>query len=40
MTRTTRSGLTSVEAIEAGMDEKSREFADEGGRVYLPITDQ
>ncbi|BBG05020.1 MULTISPECIES: phosphomethylpyrimidine synthase ThiC [Pseudonocardia] len=30
-------GLTSVEAIEAGMDEKSDEFRDEGGRVYLPI---
>jgi phosphomethylpyrimidine synthase len=33
-------GLTSVEAIEAGMDEKSREFTGEGGRVYLPITGQ
>jgi phosphomethylpyrimidine synthase len=31
-------GLTSVEAIEAGMDEKSREFTGEGGRVYLPLT--
>lgn len=30
-------GLTSVEAIEAGMAEKSGEFRDEGGRVYLPI---
>jgi phosphomethylpyrimidine synthase len=30
-------GLTSVEAIEAGMEEKSGEFRDEGGRVYLPI---
>ncbi|MBP2366783.1 phosphomethylpyrimidine synthase ThiC [Pseudonocardia parietis] len=33
-------GLTSVEAIEAGMDEKSTEFIDHGGRVYLTITDQ
>ena len=32
-------GLTSVEAIEAGMAEKSDEFREEGGRVYLPITD-
>ncbi|ODU01100.1 MAG: phosphomethylpyrimidine synthase [Pseudonocardia sp. SCN 72-86] len=36
-------GLTSVEAIEsgmveAGMDEKSREFRDAGRRVYLPVT--
>ncbi|MFP5069583.1 phosphomethylpyrimidine synthase ThiC [Pseudonocardia nantongensis] len=31
-------GLTSVEAIEAGMDEKAEEFRDEGGRVYLPIS--
>ena len=31
-------GLDSVEAIEAGMAEKSQEFADQGGRVYLPIT--
>ncbi|WP_265520184.1 phosphomethylpyrimidine synthase ThiC [Oerskovia flava] len=31
-------GLTSVEAIEAGMAEKSAEFADAGGRVYLPVT--
>jgi phosphomethylpyrimidine synthase len=31
-------GLTSVEAIEAGMDAKSREFADAGGRVRLPLT--
>jgi len=33
-------GLTSVEAIEAGMEEKAAEFADHGARVYLPITDQ
>jgi phosphomethylpyrimidine synthase len=31
-------GLTSVEAIEAGMDEMSGEFADHGNRVYLPIS--
>ncbi|MHA6785596.1 phosphomethylpyrimidine synthase ThiC [Pseudonocardia saturnea] len=30
-------GLTSVEAIEAGMAEKSAEFAAEGSRVYLPV---
>ena len=30
-------GLDSVEAIEAGMAEKSQEFADQGSRVYLPI---
>ena len=33
-------GMTSVEAIEAGMDEKSTEFIDHGGRIYLPMTDQ
>jgi phosphomethylpyrimidine synthase len=31
-------GLTSVEAIEAGMSEKSGEFSEHGNRVYLPIT--
>jgi phosphomethylpyrimidine synthase len=31
-------GLTSVEAIEAGMEEKSHEFHDQGDRVYLPIS--
>jgi phosphomethylpyrimidine synthase len=30
-------GLTSVEAIEAGMSEKSEEFEEQGNRVYLPI---
>ncbi|HEX4250308.1 MAG TPA: phosphomethylpyrimidine synthase ThiC [Pseudonocardia sp.] len=30
-------GLTSVEAIEAGMAEKSDEFGEAGNRVYLPI---
>lgn len=33
-------GLTSVEAIEAGMEEESGRFADEGGRIYLPVTDR
>ncbi|SFS56695.1 phosphomethylpyrimidine synthase ThiC [Saccharopolyspora flava] len=33
-------GLTSVEAIEAGMAEKSEEFTRTGGEVYLPITTQ
>jgi phosphomethylpyrimidine synthase len=32
-------GLTSVEAIEAGMREKSEEFTGAGGRVYLPVAD-
>ncbi|QUH05732.1 phosphomethylpyrimidine synthase ThiC [Saccharopolyspora erythraea] len=30
-------GLTSVEAIEAGMREKSGEFSESGGKVYLPV---
>ncbi|WP_280420962.1 phosphomethylpyrimidine synthase ThiC [Nocardia carnea] len=33
-----RNNLTDVEAIEAGMAEKSAEFTDSGNRVYLPIT--
>ncbi|MEK8226228.1 hypothetical protein NKG05_09400 [Oerskovia sp. M15] len=33
-----KNGLTSVEAIEAGMAEKSAEFTDAGGRVYLPVS--
>ncbi len=32
-------GLSSVEAIEAGMAEKSAEFAEHGKRVYLPVAD-
>ena len=32
-------GLTSVEAIDAGMREKSEEFVEEGGRVYLPVAE-
>ena len=30
-------GLDSVEAIEAGMREKSEEFTEAGGKVYLPV---
>jgi phosphomethylpyrimidine synthase len=30
-------GLTSVEAIEAGMVEKAGEFTAEGSRLHLPI---
>jgi phosphomethylpyrimidine synthase len=30
-------GLSSVEAIEAGMQEKSAEFTAAGGKVYLPV---
>jgi phosphomethylpyrimidine synthase len=33
-------GLTSVEAIEAGMSEKSDEFTEQGNRVYLPIAQE
>ena len=33
-----RNNLTDIAAIEAGMAEKSAEFADSGKRVYLPIT--
>ncbi len=32
-------GLSSVDAIEAGMAEKSEEFAESGGRVYLPVSE-
>ena len=31
-------GLETVEAIEAGMAEKSEEFEAAGGRVYLPLS--
>jgi phosphomethylpyrimidine synthase len=31
-------GLSTVEALEAGMAEKSGEFTAAGGRVYLPVT--
>lgn len=30
--------METVEAIEAGMAEKSAEFAEQGSRVYLPIS--
>ncbi|MBO0855959.1 MAG: phosphomethylpyrimidine synthase ThiC [Nocardia sp.] len=32
-----KQGLTDVEAIEAGMAEKSAQFADSGSQVYLPV---
>ncbi|WP_406267325.1 phosphomethylpyrimidine synthase ThiC [Nocardia sp. NBC_00881] len=32
-----RQGLTDAEALEAGMAEKSAEFADSGNAVYLPV---
>ncbi|XVS64920.1 phosphomethylpyrimidine synthase ThiC [Actinosynnema sp. CA-299493] len=32
-------GLSTVEAIEAGMSEKSEEFTDHGAKVYLPVID-
>ncbi|WP_199754947.1 phosphomethylpyrimidine synthase ThiC [Amycolatopsis sp. WAC 04197] len=33
-------GLSTVEAIEAGMEEKSNEFAEQGNKVYLPVVNQ
>ncbi|SES07389.1 phosphomethylpyrimidine synthase ThiC [Actinokineospora terrae] len=33
-------GLSSVEAIEAGMAAKSEEFAEQGNKVYLPVVGQ
>ncbi|MGQ0837064.1 phosphomethylpyrimidine synthase ThiC [Actinokineospora sp.] len=35
-----RHGLSTVEAIEAGMAEMSTEFADRGKQVYLPVVDR
>ncbi len=32
-------GLSSVDAIEAGMAEKSEEFTESGGQVYLPVAE-
>ncbi len=32
-------GLGEVEALEAGMQEKSAEFLDEGARIYLPVVE-
>lgn len=34
-----RHGLTSAEAIDAGMREKSEEFSESGGRVHLPVAE-
>ncbi|MGY1856059.1 phosphomethylpyrimidine synthase ThiC [Modestobacter sp. SYSU DS0290] len=34
-----RKGLDDAEALRAGMAEKSAQFRDEGGRVYLPVTE-
>jgi phosphomethylpyrimidine synthase len=33
-------GLSSVDAIEAGMAQKSAEFAEHGNQVYLPVVDR
>ncbi|UJW36539.1 phosphomethylpyrimidine synthase ThiC [Saccharothrix sp. AJ9571] len=33
-------GLSTVEAIEAGMQEKSAEFGARGGKVYLPVVER
>ncbi|NIJ10259.1 phosphomethylpyrimidine synthase [Saccharomonospora amisosensis] len=33
-------GLSSVEAIDAGMREKSREFNEHGNQVYLPVVER
>ncbi|MGW4829570.1 phosphomethylpyrimidine synthase ThiC [Amycolatopsis japonica] len=33
-------GLSTVEAIQAGMEEKSNEFAEQGNKVYLPVVNQ
>ncbi|MEV0074605.1 MULTISPECIES: phosphomethylpyrimidine synthase ThiC [unclassified Amycolatopsis] len=33
-------GLSTVEAIEAGMAEKSAEFGEQGNKVYLPVVGQ
>jgi phosphomethylpyrimidine synthase len=33
-------GLTSVDAIEAGMAEKSSEFAEHGSRIYLDVSER
>ncbi len=33
-------GLSTVEAIEAGMAEKSAEFGEQGNKVYLPVVQQ
>jgi phosphomethylpyrimidine synthase len=33
-------GLSSVEAIEAGMADMSNEFVEQGKQVYLPVVDK
>ncbi|WP_396230870.1 phosphomethylpyrimidine synthase ThiC [Frankia sp. EI5c] len=33
-------GLDTEEAVQAGLAEKSREFAEQGARIYLPLADQ
>ncbi|HLU29925.1 MAG TPA: phosphomethylpyrimidine synthase ThiC [Glycomyces sp.] len=33
-------GLDTVEAIQRGMEAKSAEFGEQGGRVYLPLTER
>ncbi|EFC79658.1 thiamine biosynthesis protein ThiC [Parafrankia sp. EUN1f] len=33
-------GLETEEAVQAGLAEKSREFAEQGSRIYLPLADQ
>jgi phosphomethylpyrimidine synthase len=35
----TEHGLSTTEALEAGMREKSAEFTAAGGQVYLPMPD-
>jgi phosphomethylpyrimidine synthase len=32
-------GLTDAAALEAGMREKAAEYAEQGGRIYLPLAD-
>jgi len=29
-------GLTEADALEKGMEEKSKEFSDAGGEIYIP----
>jgi phosphomethylpyrimidine synthase len=33
-------GLSSVDAIEAGMREKSEEFGEQGNQVFLPVVER
>jgi phosphomethylpyrimidine synthase len=32
-------GLAESEALAAGLAEKSAQFAEQGGRVYIPLTE-